>query len=267
VALVTGAGSGIGRATALALAREGASLVLCDVSPARLEVVTAEVDAVSRCVHAAVVDVGDREAMRAFSEAVHLKMPAVDVLVNNAGVGHSGGVLTTSLEDWDRVLRVNVLGVIHGCHFFVPTMLRHGGGHVVNLSSALGYAAAPNVLGYVTSKFAVLGYSRALRAELKGQGVGVTAVCPGVVHTNIVKDSHFAGVPDEAATRARVDALYARRGYPPERVAEAIVGAIRRDTAVLPVTPEAWFLYYLSRVSPGAQETVARWMSRRMVQG
>jgi short-subunit dehydrogenase len=137
----------------------------------------------------------------------------------------------------------------------------------VNLSSALGYAAAPNVLGYVTSKFAVLGYSRALRAELKGRGVGVTAVCPGIVHTNIVRDTRFTGVRDEAAMRDKVDALYARRGYGPERVAEAILRAIRKDTAVLPVTPEAWALYYLSRVSPGLQERVGRWMAGRVVGG
>jgi NAD(P)-dependent dehydrogenase (short-subunit alcohol dehydrogenase family) len=116
LALVTGAGSGIGRATATAFARAGAHLVVCDVDAARVRDVAAELG--DRCVLARALDVGDREAMAALADEVHALQPALDVLVNNAGVAVGGGILDTPLESWDWLLRVNQMGVIHGCHFF-----------------------------------------------------------------------------------------------------------------------------------------------------
>jgi NAD(P)-dependent dehydrogenase (short-subunit alcohol dehydrogenase family) len=132
--LVTGAGSGIGRELALLAARRGADLVICDVDePGLAEVETAVRDLGGR-VLARRVDVASRDQMRDFAEAVQAEAGPVDLLVNNAGVGLGAGFLDTELEDWDWVLAVNVLGVVHGCHFFVPTMVERGaGGHVVNL--------------------------------------------------------------------------------------------------------------------------------------
>ena len=142
-ALVTGAGSGIGRETALALGRAGADLVVCDVDPGGLAATARDLEQLGRLVLAERVDVSDRDAMHAFADKVHRDRPSVDILVNNAGVGLGGGFLDTSLEDWDWVVGINFWGVVHGCHFFVPPMVARGrGGHVVNVSSAAGFLAS-----------------------------------------------------------------------------------------------------------------------------
>ncbi len=163
-ALVTGGASGIGKATALAFARRGANLVICDVDTAGLAAVEQEIRALGHDVFTRRVDVADRDQMRDFAAAVHARVEAVDILMNNAGVGLGAGLLDTSLDDWDWILGINLRGVIHGCHFFVPPMVRRSrGGHVINLSSTAGYVASDALLAYSTTKFAVLGLSEALR--------------------------------------------------------------------------------------------------------
>jgi len=260
VALVTGAGSGIGRETALALARKGAQLIICDIHEQRLREVQAELDSVSRCILAKVVDVADRLQLEALAADVHELAPALDVLVNNAGVGHSGGVLATTVEDWERLVSINLWGVIYGCHYFVPKMVERGsGGHVVNLSSLLGYSGLPGTLPYVTTKFAVFGYSESLRAELHDYNIGVSTTCPGVIRTNIIRDTVFRGVDDADQTKEKVDELYRRRDYGPDKVATAIVAAIENNRAVVPVSPESWAVYYLKRLSP----RLSAWLARR----
>ena len=125
--------------------------------------------------------------MAAFASIVHREIGAADLLMNNAGVAVAVGFLHTELGDWDWVLGINVLGVVHGCHFFVPQMVeRRGGGHVINVASAAGYVASEGLAAYSTTKFAVVGLSEALRNELRRYGIGVTAVCPGFVATRIV---------------------------------------------------------------------------------
>ncbi len=260
-ALVTGAGSGIGRAIALALAKAGARLVLCDVDEVGLASVEAELPR-GRCLMAELVDVSDREAMQAFADQVHARVDALDVLVNNAGVGLAGGMLETSLDDWEWVLSVNLWGVIHGCHHFTPQMAERGRGHVVNISSMLGYFGQPGAIGYVTSKFAVLGLSESLRGELAERDVGVSTICPGIIRTNIIRDTRFSEANRESQ-RDDIEEAYARRDYGPDKVAKAVLSAIRRNRAVVPVTPESWALYGLKRALPGVTEPVGRWLQRR----
>ena len=262
-ALVTGAGSGIGRATALALAAAGVRLVLCDREAVTLAETRTLLPDPAACLFIHVADVADRTAMAALAAAVHDRVPALDILVNNAGVGLTGGILHTTLDDWDWVLRINLGGVIHGCHFFLPAMIQAGRGHVVNVSSALGYWAAPQMLGYATSKFAVIGLSESLRAELAPLGIGVSVICPGLIDTRILAGTRLRGDGDPEATRAHVSTLYRQRRFPPERVAAAILTAIRRNRAVVPVSPEAWLLYYLKRFLPGLSGPLGRWLSRR----
>ena len=128
--------------------------------------------------------------MRDFAEAVHREAGPVDLLVNNAGVGLAAGFLDTELEDWDWIVAINVMGVVHGCHFFVPRMVERGmGGHVANLSSMAGFHASPALLAYTATKFAVLGLSEALREELRPHGIGVTAICPGIINTPITTNA------------------------------------------------------------------------------
>lgn len=261
--LVTGAGSGIGRETALAFARRGADAVVCDLDGAAGERTAADIRALGRKASAHVVDVADAQRMRAFADAVHAEIEAVDVLVNNAGVGLGGGFLDTTLEDWDWIVGINLRGVVHGCHFFVPRMVARGrGGHVVNVASAAAFVASEALSAYSTTKFAVLGLSEALRDELKPHGIGVTAICPGIINTPITRSARVRGKAALPGAREQMIELYRKRNYGPERVAEKIVKAVARNAAVTPVSPEAWLMYVLKRLSPG----LTAWLNRRMAE-
>lgn len=265
LALVTGAGSGIGRETALALARTGADLIICDINERGLEETATAIRAAGRAVMARRVDVSRREEMEAFAAAVHGEHAAVDLLVNNAGVGLAGGFLDISLEDWQWVLSINLWGVILGCHFFIPPMVARGrGGHVVNVSSAAGYLASAQLGAYSTTKFAVLGLSEALRDELLPHGIGVTTVCPGIINTPITQSSRMRGPIATPAARAAIAELYRRRNYGPERVAANILKAIRRGRPVAPISAEAWVMYLLKRLSPSLTARVNRRLQARM---
>jgi NAD(P)-dependent dehydrogenase (short-subunit alcohol dehydrogenase family) len=246
--LITGAGSGIGRETALLFAARGATLFLCDVDEPGLEETAQDARRSGGKVHGYVVDVSRRDAMLSFAATVHEKVQAVDVLVNNAGVGLSGGVLDTELDDWEWVISINLWGVIHGLHYFVPPMVRRKkGGHVVNVASAAGFMAPPDLAAYGTTKYAVVGLSEALRGELGPHGIGVSVICPGVINTKIVKTARLKG---SGVSRSDLVELYERRNYGPEKVANAILGAVIKNRAIVPVTPEAWVMYSLKRALP-----------------
>jgi NAD(P)-dependent dehydrogenase (short-subunit alcohol dehydrogenase family) len=262
VVLITGAASGIGRATANAFAREHAKLILCDKNEEGLHEVEREVAPHVDYVEWRRIDVTDRAAMKDFADGVHVRFPAVDVLVNNAGVGQSGGLLDMTLEDWDWILGTNLGGVIHGCHFFVPKMVaRGGGGHVVNVSSVFGFFAPPGTIGYCTSKFGVFGFSESLRAELAPHRIGVSTICPGMINTNIVKEGQFKG--EVAKRQDKIVEMFAQRGHPPSVVANAILSAVKRNRAVVPAAPEAWAMYYAKRIAPTPFASLARVISNR----
>jgi NAD(P)-dependent dehydrogenase (short-subunit alcohol dehydrogenase family) len=259
--LVTGAGSGIGRETALLSASRGADVVVCDVDEAGLAEVESGIRELGRSVLARRVDVADRDQMRDFAQAVSGQVGAVDLLVNNAGVGLAARFLDTELEDWDWIVGINLMGVVHGCHFFLPPMIERGsGGHVANLSSMAGYHSSPALVAYSATKFAVLGLSEALREELRPHGIGVTAICPGIINTPITTSARARGKADDPRVRERAVALYRRRNYGPDRVAENILRAVQRNRAVAPVAPEAWAAYAIKRASP----RVAGWVARRL---
>ena len=262
-ALVTGAGSGIGRETALLAARRGADLVICDVNESGLAETEAAIRALGRDVHARRVDVADRDEMREFAAGVGEAVGAVDLLVNNAGVGLGAKFLETELSDWDWIVSINLMGVVHGCHFFVPPIVKRGeGGHVVNISSVAGYMASPPLTAYSATKFGVLGLSEALREELQPHGIGVTAICPGLINTPITTSARTRGAAADPARRERMRSLYERRNYGPERVARKILRAVERERVVAPVSPEAWFAYGLKRISP----RLTGWLVRRTSQ-
>ncbi|WP_405616210.1 SDR family oxidoreductase [Streptomyces sp. NBC_00076] len=260
--LVTGAGSGIGRATAFAFAEAGARVLAVD-RDAEAALHTAELSGLLGASEAwaETADVSDERAMEKLAAKVAAEYGVVDVLVNNAGIGLSGSFLDTTPEDWRKVLDVNLWGVIHGCRLFGRQMAERGqGGHIVNTASAAAYLPSKSLPAYSTSKAAVLMLSECLRAELAGQGIGVTAICPGIVNTNITSTARFAGVDaaEEKRRQKRAARLYGLRNYPPEKVADAILRAVVRNEAVVPVTPEARGARLLSRLMPGALRAVAR---------
>jgi NAD(P)-dependent dehydrogenase (short-subunit alcohol dehydrogenase family)/pimeloyl-ACP methyl ester carboxylesterase len=260
--LVTGAGSGIGRATAFAFAEAGARVVAVDrdtESAARTAELARLIGAPEAW--AETVDVSDGPAMEKLAAKVAGEYGVVDVLVNNAGIGLSGSFFDTTPEDWKKVLDVNLWGVIHGCRLFGKQMAERGqGGHIVNTASAAAFQPSKALPAYSTSKAAVLMLSECLRAELSGQGIGVSAICPGLVNTNITSTARFAGVDaDEEKRRQKRSArLYGLRNYPPEKVADAILRAVVRNEAVVPVTPEARGAHLMSRFAPRALRAVAR---------
>ncbi|MFF3484838.1 SDR family oxidoreductase [Streptomyces sp. NPDC002701] len=260
--LVTGAGNGIGRATALAFAEAGARVVAVDrdaASAARTTEASRRVGAPEAW--AETVDVSDEQAMEELAAKVAAEYGVVDVLVNNAGIGLSGSFFDTTVEDWRKVLDVNLWGVIHGCRLFGRQMAERGqGGHIVNTASAAAYLPSKALPAYSTSKAGVLMLSECLRAELAGQGIGVSAICPGFVNTAITSTARFTGVDAEEEERRRKKSarLYGLRNYPPEKVAAAVLRAVVRNQAVVPVTAEARGGRLMSRFTPGALRAISR---------
>ncbi len=264
VALVTGAGSGIGRETALAFGRRGADLVIADLDPAGLADTEAALRGLGRDVLARRVDVADREQMRGFAEETFARVGTVDILMNNAGVGLGAGFLDTSLQDWDWILGINLLGVVHGCHFFTPKMVERGaGGHVVNVSSMAGYVPAEALSAYVTTKYAVLGLTESLRGELRRHRIGVTAICPGIIDTPITRSAPLRGRYAAAGQREEMVEAYRKRGYGPDRVAGNVLRAIQRNRGIAPISPEAWIAWYLRRLAPEFVSRLLAWAEQR----
>ncbi|WP_280393508.1 SDR family oxidoreductase [Nocardia brasiliensis] len=258
--VITGGGSGIGRETALALARRGAEIVLSDLNLVAAKE-TAELIAAERgMAHAYQLDVADQAAVQEHAAVVLETHGVPDILINNAGIGQAGGFFDTSAAEFDRVMRINLGGVVNGCRAFGSAMAERGlGGHIVNLSSMAAYSPQQNFSAYSTSKSAVFMFSDCLRAELAGRGISVHTICPGIVHTNIVANTTFSGVSAEEEKRKqqKYDNLYRKRSYGPDKVAEQIVRAVEKDRSIVPVTPEARLQYHFSRLAPAVGRFVA----------
>lgn len=238
VVLITGAGSGIGRATALLCAGRGARLAICDLNEPGWTETAEAARALGAEVLGQTVDVTDTASMDEFAAAVHAQFDTVDLLINNAGIGVGAGFFDTTPEDWDRQIAVNIMGLVHGCERFIPRMIERGtGGQVANVSSGAGYSALPNMFAYSVTKFAAFGFSEALRMEMRRHKIGVTTICPGLINTPILRTSVMRGAHAEERT-ARVARLYEQRGYSPERVAVNILRAVGRNRAVAPITPK-----------------------------
>ena len=194
VVLVTGAGSGIGRATALLCARRGARLAICDLNETGLKETAEAARGLGAEVLAQTVDVTDAASMDEFADAVHARFDTVDLLINNAGIGVGAGFFDTTPEDWDRIIAVNVMGLVHGCERFIPRMIERGtGGQIANVASGAGYSALPHMFAYSVTKFAAFGFSEALRMEMRRHKIGVTTICPGLINTPILRTSVTRG--------------------------------------------------------------------------
>jgi short-subunit dehydrogenase len=257
--LVTGAASGIGRATALAFADAGAALVLTDIDATRLFDLRSDLRTRGVTCEAHALDVRDEQAVQALAATLHQRLTALDVLVNNAGIGYIGSFLDTPLDAWSRVMSVNLMGVVNGCRAFLPSMIAAGGARrIVNIASLAGVAPAPNMSAYAASKHAVMGLSEGLAMELRlaGNAVGVTSVCPGIINTDITKARHNVADAIGDAQYERLTSYYAAKGVGPERVAQAIVEAVRSGQDIVLVGPFARPLYHLRRIS----RRLAQWL-------
>jgi short-subunit dehydrogenase len=219
VAVVTGAAGGIGAALSRRLQREGCRLALVDLQEPR------DLGGPNDSLHA--VDVADPDAWDDLAAAVRERHGGADLLVNNAGITVYGSFAEQSRADLDRIVDVNLKGVLHGCRAFLPELARRGGGHIVNVASLAGRVAFPLQSTYCATKYAVRGFSAALRMELSTQSIGVTAVLPGAVATRLLEEA----ASYDRATSQRLAALMKAGGLHPDRVADRILRAIRRNDA------------------------------------
>lgn len=259
VALVTGASSGIGEAIAVALAREGATVILTARDHQKLE------DVRQQCirsggdawVHAA--EVSDEAQMQKLADAVHAKHPALDILVNNAGVVMGGFSWEVEAADWRRLHDINVMGVVHGIRVFVPQMIaRRQGGHIVNMASVSGLVGTRGMGTYSASKFAVVGLSESLRMELSRHKIGVSVVCPGYVKTPIQSKVKMVGTLGSPDSLARVAKEFDKTTLMPETVATRTLRAIRRNEFIAAIGKEAVLVRTLKRWAPSLLERALR---------
>ena len=231
VAVVTGGGSGIGRALCLAFAREGADVVVADLDEAGMAATAEGVRAAGRRALAVRTDVSRLTDVQALADRSFAELGAVHVVCNNAGVAVSGGLESATHEDWEWLIGVNLWGVIHGVEAFVPRMIaQHQGGHVVNTASMAGLIASQGLGVYNTTKYAVVGLSETLQKDLRAYNIGVSVLCPMGVRTNIRQSArnrpaHLAN--PRAPAGSEVDLI--GRYLTPEHVADRVLAAIRAN--------------------------------------
>jgi NAD(P)-dependent dehydrogenase (short-subunit alcohol dehydrogenase family) len=261
VVVLTGAGSGIGRATALRFARLGARLHLVDIAAPGLTAVCAEAEALGARVTAHQLDCADSEAIERLAAAVYAEPEGrVDVLHNNAGVCLGGPVERFSLEDWRWIVDVNLWSVVHGVRAFVPRMIAQGGGgHIVNTASMAGLIGLPFVVPYCATKFAVVGLSEALAAELACHEIHVTMICPGGTRTGVLQNARLE-MPGKIS--AWLTSAMARWAPDPDRVARRVVRAVRWRRSFVTTGVDLLPLYWLRRLSVRLYHCVARALTR-----
>ncbi|HTY29799.1 MAG TPA: SDR family oxidoreductase [Mycobacterium sp.] len=264
IAVVTGAGSGIGRATARLLAQHGAKIHVVDINGAAAAAVAAEIG--SRATSHE-VDVTQPEQLEALAEAVFAEDGRVDILHNNAGIGHGGDIESTTVEDWQRVIGVNLLGVAYGVQAFVPRLLAQGRPAViVNTASEAGLVPIARMAPYCASKFGVVGMSESLDAELKPKGIRVIAVCPGIINTPIISQGVMRGQLGD--DHHKVVAFYEKFGASPESVAKTVLAAIDRPRLIVPAPRShvtvPWMLH---RLSPRLAQPLARHLTKIVSRG
>lgn len=245
IAVVTGAGSGIGKAIATLLSASGVKVHCVDVNGEAATSVAAGL--IHGRGHA--LDVTDADAFLRLADEVYAEDGRVDLLFNNAGIGHAALVVDTDLDDWRRLLEVNVMGVVNGIHVFLPRLLAQPTvSHIINTASGAGLLPHPRMAPYSASKHAVVGLSTSLAAELYGSNVKITVLCPGVINTDIARRTRMRG--DTEARQQQAVAYYEKNGAAPERVAQDLLMDVCRNRLFC-LTPRneiglGWWIYRLS---------------------
>jgi len=262
VAVITGAGSGIGRALAQLLESKGCELVLADVNARGLDETQASL---KRKATLQTLDVSKREQVEALAASVQKKHGRVDLVVNNAGVTVHDTVADVSYEDFEWVMNINFWGVVYGTKAFLPAMLKQRSGVIANVSSIFGIVGWPHQGVYNASKFAVRGFTEVLWRELKGTGVRAVTIHPGGIKTNIVRSMRFRrGATDDANHDATTRLFDTMARTTPEQCAEIIVGGIDRGDKRILVGADAVMLDRLQRTSPTGYPSVIEYFEKRV---
>lgn len=256
VAAITGAGSGIGRALAVELGRQGCHLALADVNAAALEETRQLLASSGVRVSTAVVDVADREQVQAWADKAASEHGRVNLIFNNAGVAHAGTVEGSDYSEYEWIMNINFWGVVNGTKAFLPHLKASGNGHVVNVSSVFGLFAQPGMSAYNATKYAVRGFTESLRQELDMEDSGVSASCvhPGGIKTNIAKTARMnesmAKVTGQAADKARQQFNDQLLRTTPEKAAQVILRGVQRDSRRILIGADAHAIDVMLRLAP-----------------
>lgn len=257
--VVTGGASGIGAATARLLVDKGARVIIADKNRAQADAYAEQLcEYRPDCALAYGIDVTDEPAMIAFAQWAEAHVQRIDVLINNAGILRFGSPLTTSLNEWDELYRINLRSAVHATQLFVPQMIERNSGAVVQIASASGKVGLAPLAAYSSLKFALIGYSQSLRASLDGTGVHVGCVTPGLVRTSIL-DS--ACLSEDA--RTTMQASLHKHGVEPARVASAVLRTIEHDLALVDVGADAHLVSLIARFLPSSASTHLARIARR----
>lgn len=263
VGAVTGAGSGIGRAVATELARRGAEVALCDVDEAGLAETAARIQATGTRVSTQPVDVANRRAVEEWADKVAADHGKVNLIVNNAGVALGANVETMTYEDLEWLMGVNFWGVVHGTKAFLPHLQASGDGHIVNVSSVFGMMGIPSQSAYNAAKFAVRGFTEALRIELDADGgnVSCTTIHPGGIKTNIARNGRFddatiAGLGQDPDRLIELSERAFRTT--PEKAADVILDAVQANKRRAFIGADAQLFKIMAMLPPGVYQNAIR---------
>ena len=255
VAAITGTASGIGKATAILLAREGCSCAISDIKEEGLRETEQEIRAIGAPVHATVLDVADRDALYAWADHVYREFGKVNIIVNNAGVALGAYIEDMTYEDLEWLLGINLFGMIYGTKAFLPYLKKADAGHIVNISSVCGFVATPTQSAYTTAKFAIKGFTECLRLELEldEADVSCTVVHPGGIQTNIARDARVSEkiLEETGAKKEDISRNFDRMAMTsPEKAAEKIVNGIKKNKHRVLIGPDAYFIDIFQRLLP-----------------
>ncbi|MFE9319588.1 SDR family oxidoreductase [Nocardia sp. NPDC052278] len=264
--LITGAASGLGRSTALAVVARGASVILTDIDDAGLQNTADEVRARGGVVHlAAPADVSDYDAVVALAAKAHAEVDSVDIVMNVAGIATWGTVDRLTHTQWRRTIDIDLMGPIHVIEEFVPRMIEAGrGGHLVNVASAAGLFGLPWHAPYSAGKFGLRGVSEVLRFDLRQHRIGVSLVCPGAMATPMVDSVDIAGVDRQGAAVQQAVSLFMRHAVTPEQAARSIVRGVERDKYMVFTSPDIRVGYLAQRYFPPSYNLAMRGLNWAM---
>ena len=257
VALITGAGSGIGEQIALHLAKEGCNIIVTDINLTEAERVAKDIKGLGRDSTAILLDVGSMENWTEVAEQAFKWKNGVDILVNNAGFMIGGSITEVEMAMWEKITQVNIFGVVNGIKAFEQHMKQRGSGHITNISSLFGLMHLPYVSTYAMTKAAIVGLTNALRPELAAYGIGVTLVCPGSVSTKLVDNGSWS----ESKGGNFIPEMFAQHyTSPPEKIAKQVVAGIKKDKAIVMAGTDAKVLSVMLRFLP----SLFRWSLKKL---